>query len=74
MAVEKNIDRASLQLQYDTGVQNGGVNVLKAATYSNVDSTSTPEDVFAVGATLAGLQKYTLVNVYLNEKSVLTEV
>lgn len=74
MAVEKNIDRASFQLQLDTEVQSGGVNVLKTATYSNVDSTSTTDNIFAVATGLAGLQKHTLTNVYYNEKSVLTEV
>ena len=73
MAIEKNIAKVSLSLQYDTGVQHEGVNVLKNTTYGDIDSTSTPENIFAVAYAIKGLQTKTLINVYLNEKSVLNE-
>ena len=73
MAIEKNIAKVSLTLQYDTGVQHEGVNVLKNRTYGDIDSTSTSENIFAVALAIKGLQTKTLINVYLNEKSVLNE-
>ena len=73
MAIEKNIAKVTLSLQYDTGVQKEGVNVLKNTTYSDIDSTATPDNIFAVAYAIKDLQTKTLVNVYLNEKSVLNE-
>lgn len=63
MAIVKVPQSSKLLLKVQTGVSATGNPVLRQRTFANVKSDAADSDVFAVGQSLANLQKYALVDI-----------
>ena len=61
MAVTKAPQESRIGIKVVNGVSATGANVFKTLGFSNVKPTATDQDIYDVGASLAGLQAKSLV-------------
>ena len=74
MAVEKTVTYSSMSLTFNQGLDEFGKEITKKRTYSNVKPDATLENVYNVATAIAGLCKYTLEEVGMNERSTLVQI
>jgi len=74
MAINATSLDSKLKIQLDGGVDEKGKAVMKSKTYSKVKATATNEDVYAVAASLSGLQALPLLAVKRLEEIDLIEI
>ena len=55
MAVLKNPESTSLVLEIESGVDSKGVTTYRKKTFSNINVTATPENVYAVATAIAAV-------------------
>ena len=61
MAVEKLPQESKIGIKVANGVSATGANVFKTLSFSNVKPSATDQDLYDVGASIAGLQAKSLV-------------
>ncbi|WP_108670226.1 DUF1659 domain-containing protein [Peribacillus acanthi] len=59
----KTIVSYSLRLTFDGGVDGKGNQIFKRKSFSNIDVTATPDQLFATGNAIAVLQGYPLLSI-----------
>ena len=63
-----------LKLKFDCGKDlETGKTIVKSKTYSNLDPDASADDVYEVGASIASLQKHTLLEVIKIDNTTITE-
>jgi len=64
---------SGLKLKFDCGKNlETGKTVVKTKTYSNLDPNASADDVYEVGASIASLQEYDLLEVIKVDNSTIT--
>lgn len=63
MAVTKIPQKTSLGIKIQTGLNAAGNPVYKTLGFSNIKSTATDDNVYAVGLGLSSLQKFPVVGI-----------
>ena len=64
---------SGLKLKFDCGKNpETGKTVVKSKTYSNLDPNASADDVYEVGASIASLQEYDLLEVAKIDNSTIT--
>jgi len=64
---------SGLKLKFDCGKNlETGKTVVKTKTYSNLDPNASADDVYEVGASIASLQEYDLLEVVKVDNSTIT--
>jgi len=61
MAVAKTSEESKISIRVVNGTNAAGGNVYKTMSFSNVKPTAPDQDIYDVGASLAGLQAKSLV-------------
>ena len=65
---------SGLKLKFDCGKDlETGKTIVKSKTYSNLDPDASADDVYEVGASIASLQKHTLLEVITIGNTTITE-
>lgn len=73
MAVETK-NPSSLKIRFDCGLDDvTGRSKVKSKSYSNVKPTALGDDVYAVGAAIASLQKHDLLEIAKVDNTTLSE-
>ena len=74
MAVVESKNPSSLKIRFDCGLDEiTGKSKVKSRSYSNVKASATGDDVYAVGAAIASLQEYDLLEVAKIDNTTLSE-
>jgi len=69
---KKAIEKATLQIQVDNGVNDSGKAVSKTYTISNVNPAAEADVVYNAGAKIGGLLNHEVQAIYATEKHLLT--
>lgn len=69
MAVSKVLNGASLSIEVENGTDKLGNPVYKKKNFSGVKITATPENIFAVATSIAGVLSNTTRDSFINETS-----
>ena len=73
MAIQEQMNKKSLVINVEDGVNTNGSIKTKARTYSGIKAGATAEDCFAVGTALGNLMANTVQGIALSEKVDLVE-
>lgn len=68
----KAIEKVTMQVQVDNGVNDSGTAVSKTYTISNVNTAATADVVYDAGTKIGGLVDHQVQAVYTTEKHLLT--
>lgn len=74
MAVTSTLVNRTLTLALSNGTTAAGSTKVKNRSFTNINPESDDAALFATANTLAGLMANTLISVYFNEKSLLSNV
>ena len=69
---KKNVQKLSLLVQVENGVNSSGAAVSKTYTYNGIKPEANVDSILTVGNSLGGLINHALEGVYTTEKSLLT--
>lgn len=74
MAVTKMAQNGALSIKYQTGTNASGSATYSTRNYSGVKSAATDQDLFDVATAIAGVTKYTLVDIIRQDKNALVNM
>lgn len=69
MAVNKVPQDSKLVIKVQTGVNTAGNPVYRQRTYANIKAGAADADIYAIGAGIAGLQKYPVSTICRSDDS-----
>lgn len=68
----KSLSSISLIMEIENGVDSKGTTVYKSKSYSNINPSSTTEDILYVSSAIKDILNVTTRNIYVKETSLLT--